>query len=165
MENTSEKVEAVQVWSSSLLYCHGVFLSERCFLNRRCSRNSSSGKTKKTLGPFFFLDFRGYVGHFRGASLMLLCPLLPWCFPRTCSRNRSSRRNRKCSRRSSSSNSSSSSSSSNKEFKSFFSLGFRSYVQHFQGTICRLLRPSLPLCFPIREVPFQQNVYQQKEWN
>ena len=125
-------------------------------LDGRCRRNSSSSsKRKKALRPFFFMGFRRYVGHFRGASLMLLCPLLPWCFPRTCSRSRSSRRNRKCSR--------SSSSSRNKEFKSFFSLGFRSYVKHLQGTIFGLLRPSLPLCFPIREVPFQQNVYQQKE--
>ena len=35
------------------------------------------------------MAFRSYVQHFQGASLMLLCPLLPWCFPRTCRRSRS----------------------------------------------------------------------------
>ena len=34
--------------------------------------------------------------------------------------------------------------------KSSFSMGFRSYVRHFRGAIWGLLRPSLPLCFPIR---------------
>ena len=29
-------------------------------------------------------------------------------------------------------------------------MGFRSYVRHFRGAIWGLLRPSLPLCFPIR---------------
>ena len=29
-------------------------------------------------------------------------------------------------------------------------MGFRSYVRHFRGAILRLLRPSLPWCFPIR---------------
>ena len=34
--------------------------------------------------------------------------------------------------------------------KSSFSMGFRSYVRHFQGAILGLLRPSLPLCLPIQ---------------
>ena len=34
--------------------------------------------------------------------------------------------------------------------KSSFSMGFRSYVKHFRGAILRLLRPSLPWCFPTR---------------
>jgi len=36
-----------------------------------------------------------------------------------------------------------------------FSMGFRSYVRDFWGAILRLLRPSLPLCFPIRGLPFE----------
>ena len=35
------------------------------------------------------MAFTSYVQHFQGASLMLLCPLLPWWFPRTCRRSSS----------------------------------------------------------------------------
>ena len=39
-----------------------------------------------------------------------------------------------------------------KLLKSSFSMGFRSYVRDFSGAILMLLRPSLPLCFPIQGV-------------
>ena len=37
-------------------------------------------------------------------------------------------------------------------------MGFRSYVRHFWGAILKLLRPSLPWCFPIRRLSFEQAV-------
>ena len=37
-------------------------------------------------------------------------------------------------------------------------MGFRSYVRQCLGTILMLLRPSLPWCFPIREVSFETKV-------
>ena len=43
-----------------------------------------------------------------------------------------------------------SSSKRKKQPKSWFSMGFRSYVRYFRGAIWGLLRPSLPWCFPIR---------------
>ena len=45
-----------------------------------------------------------------------------------------------------------------KWLKSSFSMGFKSYVRQCLGTILMLLRPSLPLCFPIREVSFETKV-------
>ena len=47
--------------------------------------------------------------------------------------------------------------------KSSFFMGFRSYVRHFLGAILMLPRPSLPWCFPIREVFFEQKQQQQRE--
>ena len=41
-----------------------------------------------------------------------------------------------------------SSSKRKKQPKSSFSIGFRSYVRHFRGTILELLRPSEAWCFP-----------------
>ena len=52
----------------------------------------------------------------------------------------------------------SSSSSRKKQPKLSFSSGFRSYVRHFLGAIFVLLRPSVPWCFPIGEVSFQQQL-------
>ena len=43
-----------------------------------------------------------------------------------------------------------SSSKRKKPPKSSCSMGFRSYVRHFRGASLGFLRPSLPLCFPIR---------------
>ena len=36
-----------------------------------------------------------------------------------------------------------------------FSMGFRSYIREFLGAILILFRPSLPWCFPIRELLFE----------
>ena len=44
-----------------------------------------------------------------------------------------------------------------------FSMGFRSYVREFWGAILMLLRPSLPLCFPIRQLSFEQKEQQQQQ--
>ena len=35
-------------------------------------------------------------------------------------------------------------------------MGFRSYIRHFLRAILMPFRPSLPWCFPIRELPFEQ---------
>ena len=42
-------------------------------------------------------------------------------------------------------------------------MGFRSYIREFLGAILMLFRPSLPWCFPIREVPFGQKESQEQE--
>ena len=47
--------------------------------------------------------------------------------------------------------------------KSSFFMGFRSYVRHFLGAILMLPRPSLPWCFPIREVFFEQKQQQREQ--
>ena len=47
--------------------------------------------------------------------------------------------------------------------KSSFSVGFRSYIREFSGAILMLFRPSLPWCFPIRQVPFEQKESQEQE--
>ena len=47
--------------------------------------------------------------------------------------------------------------------KSFFSIGFRSYITHFLGAILLPFRPSLPWCFPIRELPFEQKEQQEQK--
>ena len=42
-------------------------------------------------------------------------------------------------------------------------MGFRSYIRHFLGSILLPFRPSLPWCFPIRELPFEQKEQQEQE--
>ena len=42
-------------------------------------------------------------------------------------------------------------------------MGFRSYVREFWGAILMLLRPSLPWCFPIRQLFFEQKEQQQQK--
>ena len=42
-------------------------------------------------------------------------------------------------------------------------MGFRSYIREFLGTILMLFRPSLPWCFPIREVHFEPKESQEQE--
>ena len=42
-------------------------------------------------------------------------------------------------------------------------MGFRSYVRQFWGAILMLLRPSLPWCFPIRQLSFAQKQQQQQQ--
>ena len=44
-----------------------------------------------------------------------------------------------------------------------FSMGFRSYIREFLGAILLFLCPSLPWCFPIRELPFEQKEQQEQE--
>ena len=41
-------------------------------------------------------------------------------------------------------------------------MGFRSYIRECSGTILMLFRPSLPWCFPIREVLFEQKESQEQ---
>ena len=42
-------------------------------------------------------------------------------------------------------------------------MGFRSYVRQFWGAILMRLRPSLPWCFPIRQLSFEQKEQQQQQ--
>ena len=42
-------------------------------------------------------------------------------------------------------------------------MGFKSYVRQFWGAILMLLRPSLPWCFPIRQLSFEQKEQQQQQ--
>jgi len=44
-----------------------------------------------------------------------------------------------------------------------FSMGFRSYIREFGGAILMLLHPSLPWCFPIQQLSFEQKEQQQQE--
>ena len=42
-------------------------------------------------------------------------------------------------------------------------MGFRSYLRKFLVAILMLFRPSLPWCFPIRELSFEQKEQQEQE--
>ena len=42
-------------------------------------------------------------------------------------------------------------------------MGSRSYIRHFLGAILLPFRPSLPWCFPIRGLPFEQREQQEQE--
>ena len=42
-------------------------------------------------------------------------------------------------------------------------MDFRSYIREFSGAILMLFRPSVPWCFPIREVPFEQKESEEQE--
>ena len=42
-------------------------------------------------------------------------------------------------------------------------MGFRSYIRHFLGAIFLPFRPSLPWCFPIRELLFEQKEQQEQK--
>ena len=42
-------------------------------------------------------------------------------------------------------------------------MGFRSYVRQFWDAIFMLLRPSLPWCFPIQQLSFEQKEQQQQQ--
>ena len=42
-------------------------------------------------------------------------------------------------------------------------MGFRSYIREFLVAILTLFRPSLPWCFPIRELSFEQKEQQEQE--
>ena len=114
--------------------------------------SGSSSRRKRQLKSSFSMGFRSYIRHFLGANLLPFRPSLPWCFPiRSCHLNRRSSRGR------------SSSSRRKKLLKSFFSIGFRSYIKYFLGAILLPFRPSLPWCFPIRELPFEQKEQQEQE--
>ena len=143
---------------------------------KRLAKIHSSSKRKKEPKASFFMGFRSYVRHFRGAILGLLRPSEAWCFApgrwffRSCF-TASSRRQQNLSKwffpgcfpiwgpdvkvAKIHSNS-----KRKKEPKASFSMGFRSYVRHFRGAILGLLRPSeawrfapgrwfFPWCFPI----------------
>ena len=42
-------------------------------------------------------------------------------------------------------------------------MGFRSYIREFLVAILMLFRPSLPWCFPIRGLSFEQKEEQEQE--
>ena len=42
-------------------------------------------------------------------------------------------------------------------------MGFRSYIREFLVAILMLFRPSLPWCFPIRGLSFEQKEKQEQE--
>jgi len=42
-------------------------------------------------------------------------------------------------------------------------MGFRRYIRHFLGPVSLPFRPSLPWCFPIRELPFEQKEQQEQK--
>ena len=42
-------------------------------------------------------------------------------------------------------------------------MGFRNYIREFLGANLMLFRPSLPWCFPIRELSFEQKESQEQE--
>jgi len=42
-------------------------------------------------------------------------------------------------------------------------MGFRSYIRHFLDAILMPFCPSLPWCFPIRELPFEQKEQQEQK--
>ena len=42
-------------------------------------------------------------------------------------------------------------------------MGFRSYIREFLVAILMLFRPSLPWCFPIRELSFEQKEQQEQQ--
>ena len=122
----------------SVLYCHGSFPDRVAGAGaaggKRSQHHSSLWVFEVPLGTFG-IEFCGFsVLHCHGGFLSGR-PLL----------------NGRCSR-------SSSSSRRKKELKSFFSMGFRSCVRYFRGTILKLLPPLLPWCFPIWEVLLEQKV-------
>ena len=128
----------VQFWGFSVLHCHGVFpirgpaaAAAKALIFIAAARGKSSQNhhflwvSEVTLG-IFGVQFWGFsVLHCRGFS-----------HPGTSSSSKSLHIH--------------SSSKREKQRKSSFSMGFRSYVRHFRGAILGLLRPSLPWCFPIR---------------
>ena len=79
----------VQFWGFFVLHCHGVFPSgdqqqQQKPLQQwaeKAAKIHSSSKRKKQPTSSFSVGFRTYLRHFRGATLELLRPSLPWCFP------------------------------------------------------------------------------------
>ena len=103
------------------------------------------------------MGFRRYIRHFVWAQFCCLSVLhCQGVFP-----SGSCHLNRILNRRSSRSRSSSS--RRKKLLQSFFSIGFRSYIRHFLRAILMPFRPSLPGCFPIRELPFEQKEQQEQK--
>ena len=137
----------VQFWGFSVLQSHGVLLPGAAFFHGvflKVAKIHGSSKRKKEPKASFSMGFRSHVRHFRGTILGLLRPsepwcfaagscFFPWCFPiwgpdvKVAKIHGSSKRK--------------------KEPKASFSMGFRSRVRHFRGTILGLLRPSEPWCF------------------
>ena len=113
----------------SVLHCHGVFSSVSCHLNRRSSRSRSSSSSRRRKKLLIWTE--GAAGAEAAAAAG---GGKSWS---SRSRNSSSRRRKKW-------------------LKSSFSISFRSCIRHFLGAILILLRPSLPWCFPIQELPFEQ---------
>ena len=150
----------VQFWGFSVLQSHGVLLPGAAFFHGvflfggpdvKVAKIHGSSKRKKEPKASFSMGFRSHVRHFRGTILGLLRPsepwcfaagscFFPWCFPiwgpdvKVAKIHGSSKRK--------------------KEPKASFSMGFRSRVRHFRGTILGLLRPSEPWCFAARELLF-----------
>ena len=161
-----------QFWCFSVLHCHGVFSSGRCIwaaAHRRWRFSilhyngvfPSAAAGEKNVTSSVSTGFRSYVRDFLGASLMLLRPSLPWCFPirevhlsSSCSSSR--RKNLlnhhfvyigfgSCVRKFLNVNVDAAA-AAERNVTSSVSTGFRSYVRDFLGAILTLLRPSLPWC-------------------
>ena len=123
-------------------------------MDRGSSRSrSSSSRREKVAKIILFFGFQKL--HWALFWVQFCCLSVLHChgvFPcGSCHLNRRSSRSR------------SSSSRRKKLLKSFFSIGFRSYIKHFLGAILLPFRPSLPWCFPIRELPFEQKEQQEQE--
>ena len=103
------------------------------------------------------MGFKSYVREFWGAILMLLRPSLPWCFPirQLSFEQKEQQQQQKVAKITIF--------YEEKVAKSSFSMGFRSYVRQFWGAILMLLRSSLPWCFPIRQLSFEQKEEQQQQ--
>ena len=94
------------------------------------------------------MGFRRYVRQFLDAILMFLHPSLPWCFPiRELSFQQQQQQQQQ---------------QEAKVAKIIIFHGFQKLRRQFLDAILMLLRPSLPWCFPIREVSFQQQQQQQE---
>ena len=130
-------------------------MNRRSSKSRSSSRSSSSRRREKVAKiTSFSMGFGSYIREFLGAILILFRPSLHGVFPsgscllnsRRSSKTRSSRNRRP-------------SSHQQQEEKvakiTSFSMGFRSYIREFLGAILILFRPSLPWCFPIRELLFE----------
>ena len=93
------------------------------------------------------MGFRSYIREFLGAILLFLCPSLPWCFPiRELPFEQKEQQEQEQQQQ-----------QEEKVAKiTSFSMGFRSYIREFLGTILVFFCPSLPWCFHIRELPFEQ---------
>ena len=101
---------------------------------------------------------------------MLFRPLLPWCFPirevsfeQKESQEQEQQQQEETGGKSIVSAAAAGGNRRKKWLKASFSMGFRSYIREFLGAILVLFRPSLPWCFPIREVPFEQKESQEQE--
>ena len=108
----------------------------------------------------FSSGFRSYVRQFLTENLLRFRPSVPWCFPVRQVLFESEQHQEQKQYRSSSK--SSSRNSRKMQPKASFSSFFRSYVTHFFSEILVLFRPSVPWCFPVRDVFFDSEQHRAK---